>query len=159
MRAGGALMTARGTWKQSERRMATILGGERVPVTGRERGHAPDIEGVTWAGRRVAIEHKYGKRIISSRLGTAISQARAACKASSDIPLVTIEQTDGLTRSSNLRLALLDVGLLVDIIEHYEQRIRVLEARAPVAPGAVCVRCGGSVVVNEALCLSCGRAA
>mgnify|MGYP004452264601 FL=1 len=151
-------MTTRNTWKQSERRMATILGGERVPVTGRERGHAPDIEGVTWAGRRVAIEHKYGKRILSARLGTAIDQAKAACRASSDIPLVTIEET-GLTRTMNLRLALLDVGLLVDIIEHYEQRIRTLEARAPVAPGAVCLRCGGSVVVNEALCLSCGRAA
>jgi hypothetical protein len=31
-------------WKQAERRIAAILGGERVPVSGRGRGCAPDIE-------------------------------------------------------------------------------------------------------------------
>ena len=152
-------MTARTTWKQSERRMASMLSpaARRVPVSGRERGHAPDIEGVTWAGRRVAIEHKYGKRILSARLGTAIEQAKAACRGDSDIPLVTIEET-GLS-STNLRLALLDVGQLVDIIEHYERRIRDLEARTPVASAAPCARCGGLVVGGEPVCLLCGRGA
>lgn len=32
------------TWKHVERQIARILGGERVPVTGRQRGSAPDIE-------------------------------------------------------------------------------------------------------------------
>jgi hypothetical protein len=32
------------TWKSAERRIAAILGGERVPVSGRGRGDAPDIE-------------------------------------------------------------------------------------------------------------------
>lgn len=31
-------------WKQAERRIAAILGGRRVPVSGRQRGDAPDIE-------------------------------------------------------------------------------------------------------------------
>ena len=31
-------------WKACERRVAEILGGVRVPVTGRQRGVAPDIE-------------------------------------------------------------------------------------------------------------------
>jgi hypothetical protein len=31
-------------WKQAERRIATILGGRRIPVSGRGRGGNPDIE-------------------------------------------------------------------------------------------------------------------
>jgi Holliday junction resolvase len=31
-------------WKPVERELARILGGERVPVSGRTRGYAPDIE-------------------------------------------------------------------------------------------------------------------
>ncbi len=31
-------------WKQAERRVAALLGGLRVPVSGRQRGDAPDIE-------------------------------------------------------------------------------------------------------------------
>ncbi len=30
-------------WKQAERRIASIRGGVRVPVSGRQRGDAPDI--------------------------------------------------------------------------------------------------------------------
>lgn len=35
---------SRRNWKASERRLASELGGERVPVSGRARGWAPDIE-------------------------------------------------------------------------------------------------------------------
>lgn len=31
-------------WKSVERGIAKLLGGQRVPVTGRQRGEAPDIE-------------------------------------------------------------------------------------------------------------------
>ena len=31
-------------WKQVERRIAAILGGRRIPVSGRGRGDNPDIE-------------------------------------------------------------------------------------------------------------------
>jgi hypothetical protein len=31
-------------WKAAERRIAAILGGRRVPVSGRSRGDAPDIQ-------------------------------------------------------------------------------------------------------------------
>ena len=30
-------------WKQAERRIASILGGVRFPVSGRRRGDAPDV--------------------------------------------------------------------------------------------------------------------
>jgi hypothetical protein len=31
-------------WKQAERKIAAILGGRRIPVSGRGLGDAPDIE-------------------------------------------------------------------------------------------------------------------
>ena len=75
-------------WKQSERRMAERLGGVRVPVTGRQRGSAPDI-----AHERYAIEHKWGQRLISARLHEAVAQALATAMAQGGrIPIVTIEE-------------------------------------------------------------------
>jgi hypothetical protein len=32
------------TWKAVERKIAELLGGRRVPITGRQRGDAPDIQ-------------------------------------------------------------------------------------------------------------------
>lgn len=83
-------MTSRETWKNSERRMAEALGGVRVPVTGRQRGAAPDI-----AHEIYAIEHKYGK-VMSSRMVEAVEQAEASAadsakKGQFKTPLVTIE--------------------------------------------------------------------
>jgi len=31
-------------WKNNERKIAAYIGGERVPVSGRARGYAPDIK-------------------------------------------------------------------------------------------------------------------
>ena len=40
---------SRTAWKDAERELARRLGGERVPVTGRVRGWAPDIDHPLWA--------------------------------------------------------------------------------------------------------------
>lgn len=56
-------MSSRGTWKKSERDAAETLGGKRIPVTGRHSGDVPDIEHPIFA-----IEHKYGKRVISATI-------------------------------------------------------------------------------------------
>ena len=81
-------MTERGTWKASERKMAEALGGVRVPITGRQRGSAPDIAHAIYA-----IEHKYGQRLLSARLHEAVEQALAtALEQGGRIPLVTIEE-------------------------------------------------------------------
>jgi len=74
--------------------MAEALGGVRVPVTGRERGSAPDIAHETYA-----VEHKYG-RVMSSRLVEAVEQAEAAAaelakEGKYRTPLVTIENVTG----------------------------------------------------------------
>jgi hypothetical protein len=60
------------TWKKWERWWGTLLGGVRVPVTGRQRGAAPDV-----AHPEFAIEVKYGN-VMSSRLSLAVEQAVAA---------------------------------------------------------------------------------
>ena len=43
-------------WKACERRVAKYIGGTRVPITGRQRGDAPDIEH-PW----LSVEVKYRK--------------------------------------------------------------------------------------------------
>jgi hypothetical protein len=60
------------TWKKWERWWGTFLGGVRVPVTGRQRGAAPDV-----ACPDFAVEVKYGN-VMSSRLSMAVEQAVAA---------------------------------------------------------------------------------
>ena len=68
--------------------MAEALGGVRVPITGRQRGSAPDI-----AHSIYAIEHKYGGRLLSARLHEAVEQALAsAVEQAGRIPLVTLEE-------------------------------------------------------------------
>lgn len=37
-------VSRRASWKREERQIAERLGGERVPVNGRQRGSAPDIK-------------------------------------------------------------------------------------------------------------------
>ena len=76
------------TWKSWERFWAMNLGGKRVPVTGRQRGDAPDV-----AHDRYAIEVKYGK-VMSARLLLGMAQARAAAVTQpGHIPLLCITQT------------------------------------------------------------------
>ena len=61
-------------WKACERRIAQLLGGQRVPVSGRARGDAPDV-----AHERFSIEVKSRKTLPAWLLG-ALAQARAATK-------------------------------------------------------------------------------
>lgn len=46
------------TWKRVERAIAAAVGGERVPVTGRQRGSAPDVSHAS-----LAIEVKHRKKL------------------------------------------------------------------------------------------------
>ncbi|MBC7242627.1 MAG: hypothetical protein H5T60_09305 [Anaerolineae bacterium] len=61
-------------WKRTEREVAKRLGGQRIPVSGRARGSAPDVA-TTWA----AIEVK-SRRKLPLWLLDAIAQAEAAAK-------------------------------------------------------------------------------
>ena len=60
-------------WKKWERKVAKYIGGERVPVTGRARGDAPDI-----AHAWLSVEVKY----TASGMPMKWYQARAQSEAS-----------------------------------------------------------------------------
>ena len=69
------------TWKSAEREIAKLLGqlmgdaAERVPVTGRAMGSAPDIKH-PWFG----LEAKHGKTAVTAKIKQAMKQAEAAVK-------------------------------------------------------------------------------
>ena len=59
-------------WKRCERRVAKYIGGERVPITGRTRGSAPDIQH-NW----LSVEVKYRAKL-PAWLHDAMDQAIAS---------------------------------------------------------------------------------
>ena len=76
-------------WKACERRVAELLGGRRVPVSGRTRGDGPDIEHPT-----LSIECKSRKKL-PAWLEDAMKQAEV-CADDGQLPLVVLHQ-DGQT--------------------------------------------------------------
>lgn len=73
----------RAAWKQNERVWAEMLGGERVPVSGRQRGDVPDIKHPT-----LSIEVKAGA-ILSPRVLDGMDQAVKAAKPG-QTPIVAV---------------------------------------------------------------------
>jgi hypothetical protein len=61
-------------WKSCERRVAALVGGERVPVSGRERGYSPDIQ-----HERLSIEVKSRKKL-PAWIEDAVRQAEASAR-------------------------------------------------------------------------------
>ena len=72
-------------WKACERRVAELLGGQRVPVSGRARGDCPDI-----AHDQLSIEVKSRKRL-PGWLEEALRQAEASVR-DGQIPLAVLHQ-------------------------------------------------------------------
>ena len=73
------------TWKHVERQIASILGGERVPVSGRQRGSAPDIDH-EW----LSLEVKHRKSL-PAWMHDAMRQAEAS-KRGDQLPAVILHQ-------------------------------------------------------------------
>ena len=81
-------------WKATERKVAAILGGERVPVSGRQRGSAPDVSH-SWLSIEVKDRKKLPEWILD-----AMSQAVASQKPG-QLPIVVLHQA-GMEHSNNL---------------------------------------------------------
>jgi len=62
------------SWKRTERAVASRLGGRRVPVTGRARGDAPDVDHPLFA---LEVKHR---KSLPGWLKTAMHQAVAAAR-------------------------------------------------------------------------------
>lgn len=71
-------------WKACERRVAKYIGGERVPITGRQRGDVPDIE-----HNFLVPEVKY-KNKMPAWIYDALNQAEAAQRRTSQMPCVIL---------------------------------------------------------------------
>ena len=72
-------------WKACERRVAELLGGKRVPVSGRTRGDCPDIEHPT-----PSIECKSRKKL-PIWIENAMRQAEASAR-DGRLPVVVLHQ-------------------------------------------------------------------
>ena len=71
-------------WKVHERKTAEALGGMRVPITGRQRGSAPDVE-----HKQLSIECKH-RETIPKWIDNAMDQAEASIKDKEQVPIVVI---------------------------------------------------------------------
>ncbi len=72
-------------WKRTERRIATLLGGQRVPVSGRQRGDQPDI-----AHPELSIEVKH-RQSVPAWLTDAMHQAEVSAQPG-QTPVVVIHE-------------------------------------------------------------------
>ncbi len=72
-------------WKACERKVAALLGGKRVPVSGRARGDAPDV-----LHDGLSIEVKSRKKL-PAWIEDAMKQAEASAK-DGQLPVVILHQ-------------------------------------------------------------------
>ena len=82
-------------WKATERFVAGVLGGTRVPITGRQRGDVPDIAHPRYS---IEVKRRSAAYAFPKWLTTAIEQADAANKDGCKTPLVVIEHAHGSGR-------------------------------------------------------------
>ncbi len=72
-------------WKATERRIAALLGGARVPATGRQRGDAPDLR-----HRWLSVEVK-DRATLPAWLLDALAQAEASA-APHQLPIAVLHE-------------------------------------------------------------------
>lgn len=72
-------------WKASERRVAALLGGTRVPVSGRARGDNPDV-----SHRLLSTEVKMRTKL-PALYASAMKQAQASAKEG-EVPVVVMHE-------------------------------------------------------------------
>ena len=75
----------RSGWKANERAIAKYIGGKRVPITGRQRGDAPDI-----AHNWLAVEVKY-REAVPGWIHEGMDQAEAS-RRGVQCPVLIIRQ-------------------------------------------------------------------
>lgn len=100
-------MGTHAAWKRTETAIAALLGGARVPVTGRGRGDAPDV-----AHPRLSVEVKH-REAVPGWLTDAMRQAEAAAR-DGRIPLVVIHPKGGRHADDLAVVRLADLVALVE---------------------------------------------
>jgi len=98
---------SRQTWKATERALAARLGGQRVPVSGRVRGDAPDI-----AHPRLSLEVKH-RASLPAWLREAMAQA-VACAGPHQIPVAILHEHGSRHDGDLWMLRLADLAALLE---------------------------------------------
>ena len=99
----------RSTWKRHEREWAELLGGKRVPVSGRQRGDQPDV-----AHPDYSIECKAGA-VLSTRVLDGMEQAIAAMK-DGQTPIVCISNRKKGGQNTSAKYVLMRAEDFVNLI-------------------------------------------
>lgn len=80
-------------WKACERRVAKYINGERVPITGRQRGDAPDIKH-NW----LSVEVKY-RKTTPEWIKDAMRQAKASARGNQTPVVIICEKGQDVGRA------------------------------------------------------------
>lgn len=94
-------------WKRTEREFAKYFGGKRVPITGRNRGSAPDI-----AHEHLAIEVKYRQNLPAWILD-ALDQANASKVTDKQLPVVLFRKERQKLKTCAVMLTASDFKMLL----------------------------------------------
>lgn len=95
-------------WKNVELSLARILGGQRVPITGRSRGSAPDIE-----HESLSIEVKHRKSL-PDWIKDAMDQAEKSNISGKKLPIVILHEKHMKFDNSFVMVRLKDLKNLVE---------------------------------------------
>ena len=101
-------------WKKTEREIAKLIGGRRVPVTGRQRGDVPDIEHPL-----LSIEVKE-RQTLPAWVEEAMSQAEASVKPF-QIPVVFLHPKGGKHMDDLTILRLRDMIWILEELKRKEE--------------------------------------
>ena len=103
------------TWKAVERAIAKLLGGRRVPVSGRQRGDAADIEHPFFS---VEVKHREG---LPDWILDAMRQAKAS-QVDGKLPMVVLHAKNTKYEESLAILELRDIIWMLEEIELWKER-------------------------------------
>ncbi len=98
---------SRQTWIATERALAARLGGQRVPVSGRARGYAPDI-----AHPRLSLEVKH-RASLPAWLHDAMVQA-VACVGPGQTPVAILHEHGSRHDGDLCMVRLRDLAALIE---------------------------------------------
>lgn len=106
--------SARENWKRAEREIAALLGGVRVPITGRIRGSAPDIEHPEFS-----LEIKRRESLPAWLFEDAFEQADMS-NDGTKTPIVIVEWARGKGRARE-RYCVLRLNDLIELLERGQE--------------------------------------
>lgn len=95
-------------WKSVELALAKILSGERVPITGRARGSAPDINHEVFS---IEVKHR---KSLPEWIKDAMDQAEKSNSSGKKLPIVILHEKHMRFNDSFVMVRLKDLNKLIE---------------------------------------------